>query len=175
MFVASYVYDLPFGKTKTFGKNWNPVLNHVLGNWQMGGILTLHTGFPLTIRATDLSGTISRGFRADRLGDGAGPQQVGPGAKWLDTSAFAQPVAGTFGNAGNGVVRGPGLARFDLSVQKIFPVTEAKRFEFRSEFYNLTNTPEFGSPNRTVTSPTFGEITSAQGERSIQLALKFYF
>lgn len=174
--VYSFVYDLPFGKGKKFGSGWNPVVNRVLGDWQTGGILNLHTGFPLTIQAIDRSGTVSRGPRADRIGDGNdGPEQVGPGTKWFNPGAFKQPVAGTLGNSGVGVVRGPGLKNFSLSVQKLFPVKENKRFELRGEFYNLTNTPIFGSPSRAVQSATFGELTASQGERNIQLALKFYF
>jgi hypothetical protein len=174
--VYSFVYDLPFGKGKRLGSGWSPAVNHVLGNWQLGGILSLHTGFPLTIQAIDRSGTVSRGPRADRIGDGNdGPRQVGPGTEWFNTSAFTQPVAGTLGNSGVGVVRGPGLKNFSLSIQKAFPVTESKRFELRGEFYNLTNTPIFGSPVRAVQSATFGELTASQGERNVQLALKFYF
>ncbi len=175
MFVASYVYDLPVGKGKKFASSLHPVANQVLGNWQMGGILTLHTGFPITIQDNDRSGTVSRGARADRVGNGAGPEQVGPGVKWFDVNAFKPTRAGTLGNSGVGVVRGPGLSTFSLAVQKKFPVTERKSFEFRSEIYNLTNTPIFGAPTRNVTSATFGEVRAAQGERNIQFGLKFYF
>lgn len=175
MFVYSFVYDLPVGRNKKFGANWHPVADKIFGNWQLGGILTLRSGFPLTIQALDRSGTISRGPRADRVGDGEGKRQVGRGTAWFDTTAFKQPVAGTLGNSGVGVVRGPGLKQFDLSVQKSIPITESKRFEFRAEFFNLTNTPQFNGPVRAVQAATFGEITGAQGERNIQLALKFYF
>ncbi len=175
IFVYSYVYDLPVGRNKKFGRSWHPVADMVLGNWQLGGILNFRSGFPLTIQALDRSGTISRGARADRVGDGKGGRGVGRERDWFDTSAFRQPVAGTLGNSGVGVVRGPLLKQFDLSVQKSFPVTESKRVEFRAEFFNLTNTPQFNSPDRGVTSANFGKILGAQGERSIQLALKFYF
>jgi hypothetical protein len=174
-FVASYVYDLPFGRKKKFGSSLHPAANGILGNWQLGGILTLHTGFPLTISSPDRSGTNSRGARADLISNPTGAQQVGPNVVWFNTAAFAVPRTGTLGSEGPGVVFGPGLRRFDFSVQKKFPVTEAKYFEFRTEFYNLTNTPEFNSPSRSVTAATFGQITSAQGERNIQFGLKFYF
>lgn len=173
--VFSYVYDLPLGKGKKFGTDWNPALNHVLGGWQMGGILNLHGGFPLTIRATDRSGTTSRGARANRVGDGEGTKDVGLYTTWFDTTAFTKTTAGTFGNSGNGVVRGPGLKSFSLSLQKYFPITESKRLEFRAEAYNLTNTPIFGVPVVNVDAANFGQLTSSQGERNIQLGLKFYF
>jgi hypothetical protein len=174
-FVTSYVYELPFGEGKNFGSAWNPALKQFLGNWQMGGILTLHTGFPLTMQANDVSGTKSRGPRANRSGNGDGAKQIGPGKKWFDTTAFSQPASGTLGNSGVGIVRGPGMRNFSLSLQKRFPVTETKYFEFRGECYNLTNTPIFNSPTRAVTSVNFGEIRSAQGERNIQFGLKFHF
>jgi hypothetical protein len=175
IFNFNYTYDLPFGRNRTFGTDWNPVVNHILGGWQTGGILTLRSGFPLTIQSTDRSGTRSRGARADRIGDGEGPKQVGRGTTWLDKSAFKEPVSGTLGNSGVGVVRGPGWKTFSLSVMKTFPITEKRNLEFRTEFFNLTNTPQFGSPVRSVSSATFGEITGAQGERNIQFALKYYF
>jgi hypothetical protein len=100
---------------------------------------------------------------------------VGQGSLWFDTSAFRQPVAGTFGTSGVGVVRGPGLRHVDLSLQKQFPVSESKRFELRIESFNTTNTPIFNAPTVDVNSATFGEISAAQGERNIQIGLKFYF
>ncbi len=170
-----YTYQFPFGKGKSFGNNWHPVINGILGGWQMGGILNLRSGFPLTIQSTDRSGTTSRGARADRVGNGEGPKQVGKGLTWLDKSAFKEPVAGTLGNSGIGVVRGPGWKTFDLSMQKTFPFTERRGLEFRAEIFNLSNTPQFGTPVRSVSSATFGEITGAQGERQIQFGMKFNF
>jgi len=174
-FTCSFVYDLPLGRNKSFGGSWPAAVDMVLGNWQLGGILTLRGGFPMTVQARDLSGTVSRGPRADRIRDGKVSGGVGPGAAWFDTSAFLQPVAGTFGNSGNGVVRGPGMRNFDLSIQKVIPVTESKKFELRGDFFNLTNTPLFQRPDMNVASATFGEILSSQSERQVQLALKFYF
>src|SRR5262249_42314913 len=152
-----------FGRDRAFGSNWNPVMNGIAGGWQLGGIVNLRSGFPLTIQATDRSGTRSRGPRADRVGDGEAPKEPGPGRTWLDKSACKYPVAGTFGNSGVGVVRGPGWKTLNLSLHKFFKVTERTSLEFRSEFYNLTNTPQFNAPNRNASSPSFGEITTAQG------------
>jgi hypothetical protein len=175
MFNGVFTYQLPFGKGKTFGANMNSVLNGFVGGWQLGGILNLRSGFPYTITATDRSGSKSRGARADRVGNGEGPKQVGKGNSWLDKSAFKEPVAGTLGNSGVGVVRGPGWKTFDLSLQKSFPITEKRNIEFRAEMFNLTNTPQFSTPNRNASSATFGEITGAQGDRNIQFGLKFNF
>jgi hypothetical protein len=168
-------YDLPFGKGRTYGSNVHPVLDGVLGGWSLGSSLALRSGFPLTVQATDRSGTRSRGARADRIGNGEGPKQVGPGRTWLDKAAFKEPVTGTLGNSGIGVVRGPGWKTLGLSLNKWFNLTERWKMEFRSEFYNLTNTPQFSSPNRNASSALFGEITGAQGDRNIQFALKLHF
>ena len=174
-FVANYVYELPFGRGRQFGADINPALDAVLGGWQVSGVLTSKSGFPWTIRGPDRSGTVSRGYRADRVGDGAGPEQVGPGAYWFDRAAFKDPAAGTFGNSGNGVVRGPGYSTWDLGVEKSFKITESQQLQFRTEFLNLTNSPIFQGADRTVTSPTFAEITSSQGERVIQFGLRYEF
>ena len=94
----------------------------IFGSWTLSGNLTLRSGFPLTMRGPDNSGTLSRGARADRIGTGGTLGQVGRGSRWFDTSAYAIPRAGTLGSAGNGTERGPGLATYNLSVQKEFPI-----------------------------------------------------
>jgi hypothetical protein len=149
----------------------------VLGGWQLGGIETAHGGFPLTIKMSgDPSGTGARSFRANVIGTPNDPHDIGPGALFLDPSAYAVPTAGTFGNAGVGIVRGPGMNRFDLSLGKKFNITERKYFELRGEAFNLTNTPIFLSPaSQTITSPLFGQIRSSEGERNVQVVAKFYF
>jgi hypothetical protein len=82
----------------------------------------------------------------------------------------------TFGNSGVGVVRGPGQSRLDLSLSKQFHVTEKKYFELRGEAFNLFNTPIFLSPSsQTITSTTFGQLRSTEGERNMQVVAKFYF
>ncbi len=176
-FVPSWVYELPFGKGKHFGSSWNRGVDAFLGGWQMGGIFTAHTGFPLTIKYnSDSSGTGQRSFRANVVGTPHDPHNIGPGALYLDPSAYLAPTARTFGNAGVGIVRGPGMARLDLSLGKQFHITERKYFELRGEAFNLTNTPIFLSPaSQTITSPVFGQIRSSEGERNVQVVGKFYF
>jgi hypothetical protein len=176
-FVPSFVYELPFGRGRKMGTNWNKGVDAVLGGWQVGGIYTAHTGFPLTIKlATDPSGTNARSDRPNVIGTPNDPHQIGPGASWLDLSAYAAPALHTFGNAGVGIVRGPGQSRFDLSLAKQFHLTEHKYFELRGEAFNLTNTPIFLSPaSQTITSTLFGQIRSSEGERNMQVVGKFYF
>ena len=174
---ASFVYALPFGKDRKFGSGWNRAVDSVLGGWQVGGIASAQTGFPLTIKMSgDPSGTGARSFRANVVGTPNDPHNIGPGELYLDPSAYARPAAFTFGDAGVGIVEGPGMARLDLSLGKSFNITEHKRFELRGEAFNLTNTPIFLSPaSQTITSPLFGQIRSSEGERNVQIAAKFYF
>ena len=176
LLTLSYVYQLPFGAGKKYGSSWNAATKGVLGNWQLSGIYSAHTGFPMTVYATDLSGTYSFAPRANCTGPVTYTHGVGPDTTWFNTSPFAQPAAGTFGNCANGTVIGPGLDTWDFGIGKRFPVTESKHVEFRAEFINFLNHPIFNSPAfMNVNSTPFGEITSSQGERNIQFALKFYF
>src|SRR5579871_5553189 len=176
-FVPSFVYDLPFGRGRKMGSNWSKPVDALVGGWKVGGIYTAHTGFPLTIKlATDPSGTGARSDRPNVIGTPNNQHIVGPGNAWLDVSAYASPAIHTFGNAGVGVVRGPGQSRLDLSLSKQFHITEHKYFELRGEAFNLFNTPIFLSPaSQTITSTLFGQIRSTEGERNMQVVAKFYF
>lgn len=176
-FVGNFIYTLPFGRGQRFGKNMNKVLDGVIGGWKVAGIVSVHTGFPLTITASDASGTLSRGARADCIApDTIFGRQDSPkgGYQWFDPSGFAQPAKGTFGSCGVGTIRGPGLAEIDGSVSKSFRVTESQHLELRGEFINLTNTPILNSPTRGV-GTNLGLLQGSQGERNVQLALKYLF
>jgi hypothetical protein len=178
MFTLSHVWDIPIGKGRALGADMHPVLNGVIGNWQLGGILTLRSGFPLTIQGANNSGTNSRGPRGSVVEGRSGGNtlgEVGLRSRWFDTTVYRNTVAGEFGNVGLGTERGPGLKTYDISIQKEFPIRERVRVEFRVEFFNLTNTPIFSAPNRAVNSATFGELAGAQGERNGQLALRLTF
>jgi hypothetical protein len=172
------VYELPVGRGKKFGDKLHPVANAVVGNWQISSIYQAHGGFPLTISASDASGTNSRGARANCIGPakvfGKQPAAGAVGFQWFAPTAYSAPAPASFGSCGVGTVRGPGLSTLDMSFQKFFPLFENKRIEFRSEFINFTNTPILNSPNTNL-GPDLGRITSSQGSRVIQLALKLHF
>jgi hypothetical protein len=176
--LTSYAtYDLPVGRNRAYGKSMNRAVDAVVGGWQVNGILSLHTGFPLTISGPDASGTNSRGSRANCLSPvntfGTRNSPSG-GYQWFDPSAFGPATPGTFGTCGVATVRGPGLHTLDLSVAKFFNFTEHQNLEFRSEFVNITNTPILNSPNAGLGS-TLGLLQSGQGARQIQFALKYHF
>lgn len=172
------VYELPVGRGKKFGDKLHPAANAVVGNWQISGIYQAHGGFPLTVAASDASGTNSRGARANCIGPAnVFGKQAASGAfgyQWFDPAAYGAPAPASFGSCGVGTVRGPGLNTLDMSFQKSFLLLENKRIEFRSEFINFTNTPILNSPDINL-GPNLGRITSSQGSRVIQLALKLHF
>jgi hypothetical protein len=94
------------------GGSWNKGVDALLGGWQLGGIFTAHTGFPLTIKYNaDTSGTGQRSFRVNVVGTPNDPHNIGPGALYLDPSAYAARAKGTYGNIGVGTARGPGMSR----------------------------------------------------------------
>jgi hypothetical protein len=190
--LSSYVtYQVPIGRGKKFGSGMNPALNAVVGNWEISGIIAFHTGNAITttIGFQDPSGTNGPGplFASERP-DCSGPatykKTMGgvPGAafiQWWDPSTFSVPAPSTFGTCHTGDLRGPRYSETDMSVHKDFLITETRRLEFRAEFINLFNHPilDFagGIAPFQLGSSTFGQISASQGERQIQLALKFYF
>ena len=176
MFTFTHVWSVPYGKGQKWGANIHPAANAILGGWQLGGIMTLRTGFPLTITAPDNSTTNSRGSRASVAGQGGKTLgNVGPGSRWFDISAYRVNTARTLGTAGVGTERGPGFKTYDASFQKQFPIVERVKIELRGEFINLFNTPQFNGPVRGAAAANFAEITSAQYERTGQLVLRLTF
>jgi hypothetical protein len=176
--LTSYAtYDIPVGRNRAIGKNMNKVADAIVGGWQINGILSLHGGFPLTVSASDASGTNSRGSRANCIAPanvfGKQNSPLG-GYQWFDPSSYAPEIAGTFGTCGVGTVRGPGLHTLDLSLNKFFNITETQKLQLRAESINFTNTPILNSPD-TGLGTTLGRISSSQGARNIQFALKYYF
>ncbi|HET8637860.1 MAG TPA: hypothetical protein VFL96_13510, partial [Acidobacteriaceae bacterium] len=177
IFAGNFIYDLPFGRGRHFGKDMNKVLDAFVGGWKVAGIVSLHTGFPMTITASDASNTGSRGARADCIAPATvfGKQSSPKGGyQWFSPDGFAQPADGTFGSCGVGTVRGPGLTELDGSVSKSFNITESQHIELRGEFINLTNTPILNSPARHV-GTNLGLLQGSQGARNVQLALKYMF
>jgi hypothetical protein len=155
----------------------NKIVDGVVGGWTASGILSLHTGFPITVNATDVSGTTARAARANCIAPAMvfGQQDATQGGyQWFNPADFAQPSAGTFGNCGVSTLRGPGLQTFDFNLAKYFAVTEHQRLELRGEFINLTNTPILNSPTRGI-GTTLGLLQGSQGARNVQIALKYTF
>jgi hypothetical protein len=177
MVTINHLYELPFGKGKKMATS-GPA-SWVLGGWQMNGILRIVTGTPFSIVAN--AGPCNcpgNGNFADVLRATTTRPAFGPGQIYFDTAAFAAPAANTFGNGGRNIVRGPGFTNYDFSIFRSFAIRERMKIEFRSEFYNLTNTPRFANPSNNVNAGNFGQVTgtlNGEGERELQFALRFTF
>ena len=172
---TGWVYQLPVGKGRSFNSG-SRFVNYIVGDWDVNGILTLESGLPYNVSASgDIANTGNTSYeRANLVGN---PKLANPSpALWLNPAAFAVPLAYTFGNEGRNDLRSDWLKNMDLAVFREFPIAESKRFEFRVESFNFSNTPTWGIPNASINQPLFGEVTSTRSvEREIQFALKFYF
>jgi hypothetical protein len=177
-FVLGTVYDLPFGRGRRFGSDASGVAQALFGGWQVNGIITYQSGLPLRFTASNTAGILGymtlpnnsgqSGKRTGRVQDRLG--------EYFDTSVFSQPAPFTFGNHSvySPDIRNDGIGNWDLSIFKQFHITEKLQTQFRAEFFNAFNTPRFGSPNTSVTSSSFGRITSqANDSRQVQFGLKF--
>lgn len=178
---VSYSYLFPFGKGRTYlaDSGWVTTL---LTGWETYGIVTLQSGRPFTVALLpeiDISGTGRSilGFGAnDRPNVVGSPNVSNPTTeRWFNTAAFTFPTPGTFGNAGRNVLDGPGYQNVNASLVKNTRLTERFNLQFRAEFFNLFNHPNFNLPDNFLGSPTFGVISSAREPRHIQFGLKLLF
>ncbi len=181
-FTVNFVYDLDI-----FTHMLNKWPRRLTAGWQLSGIYTLGSGLPIT----PFWNGAARAAAANRATTGptwwATPNN-GPKRRdaWFNTAAFVAAPAGTFGNAGRNTVIGPRTNSADLSVVKSTRIREGVNLQFRSEFFNVLNHPNFALPNVTVNSSGFGTIASTPdvangnplgdgGPRLVQLALKMVF
>jgi hypothetical protein len=148
----------------------------------VSGIISANAGLPLTVTTSaDPAGlglrnpSSSAGARPDLIGDPNNASHTR--TQWFNTAAFAQVPAGQFrpGNSPRGVVRGPGFQRWDLSLSKIFAMTESMNFQLRGDFINAWNHTNWDTVSTATTSATFGQVTAARDPRVIQISLKFNF
>jgi hypothetical protein len=152
---------------------------HIIGGWQLSGIVTLASGQPFTVKSgRDNSLTAVGQDRPNIVGDpvlsmGRPKNQVV--GQYFNTAVFVANAAGQFGNLGRNAEIGPGMVNLDAGLFKIVPLWEKRRLEFRSEFFNLLNHANFSNPNTSLISPAFGQIQAAGTARQIQLALKLLF
>jgi hypothetical protein len=169
-------YEVPFGKERQFGANWNRALDTVAGGWSVSFAMTAHTGFPITV--TDGSNPSLQASRSPER-----PNRIGSGkvddptlTRWIDRAAFVSAPRGQFGDAGVGILRMPGFWNIDLSVSKRFITIGEQYLMFRGELFNALNHPNFGNPNANIQSTAFGTITSTVGDpRVVQLVVKYFF
>jgi hypothetical protein len=179
-----------FDRRQIFSASWvwtpgwlaqhdSAAVRHVLGGWEFTGLMSLTSGNAFTV-TTGLDNSLSS-VGQDR------PNQVGTPEldtgrprgqlieEYFNTDAFLANPLLTFGNLGRNTLVGPGFANVDFGLLKNFAVSEWGNLQFRAEFFNLFNRPNFANPVSNLAAGTFGRIQSAQDGRQIQFALKFRF
>ena len=173
--VTSGLAESPVGKNRTY--SFGPIADALLGKWQVGGILTLQSGGPFTVvSGTDIA-NIGNGYTSRPNLTGSPIQLSHPTvSKWFNASAFVKQPAHTFGNAGRNIVEGPGVLDLDMSLMKTIPLGDRVSTQLRWEVFNVANHPIFSLPNGTLSSTTFGAISSTKiDNREMQLAARIVF
>jgi len=187
----SYVYELPVGKGRQFGKQMHPVLDALVGGWQVNGIIRIDDGRPIIPgldsstpiptygQRPNLTGTLRRGSGSPQS---AANTNANPANYFANSGAeLSQPDPNTFGSASRTItsVRQPGARDTSMSLFKQFAlgmVREGMRLEFRAESFNTFNHPHFAGPNANFGASDYGFISGTIGSpRELQLALKLYF
>lgn len=175
VFNFSYLYELPFGKGRKWGASWGTATDLLLGGWALEGITRLESGPPLLISTgVDRANTGRSTQRPDLVGDpNDGPKTPD---EWFNTKAFVLPALYTFGTAGPYITNADGIIGVDVAVDKKFRIREGHNIEFRTEFFNVSNTVNFGDPTVAMNNATFGKITSQRTPpRQIQFGLRYRF
>jgi len=185
---VSFNYALPIGKGKRFLGGAGPFTNRVVGGWQLAAVGTFKSGLPFTPTVgTDRANTGAGGQRPNVAGTPFVPQNL---SCWFYTSAnslckslfpnaqdtFSVPALYTIGTGGRNILRADNLVQFDVSLLKDIPVTESKRFQFRAEFFNISNHPVFNAPGAAIDQGSGGQVSSTlNSNRIIEFAIKFIF
>jgi hypothetical protein len=168
-FTLSALYPVPIGNGQAYLSNLKGLPQAILGGWQVNGIFTAQTGYPLGMSMSSSQSGTAFGNRPDRICDG---ELENPTiARWFDTSCFVAPPVGVLGNAARTTLFGPGRWNLDMALSKRF-----NRVQFRAEIFNVFNHAQFAAPGTAVGSPTFGVIQSTvKSSRQVQFALKYVF
>jgi hypothetical protein len=177
--ISSSVYELPIGRGKRLNIE-NPAGNAILGGWSIGAIVELRSGAPWG--ATELTNTTNTFSSSQRPNLTCDPSLDGGRsraeflAQYFNTSCFAAPGTGIFGNAARNLGFGPGFVGIDASVSKRWTFAERYGLLFRSDFYNVPNRPNFGVPAALRGRGDFGSINTTIGTgRQIQLSMRLEF
>ena len=173
-FIASLVYQFPFGRGQQWGSNASRPTQLFLGGWQLSTITKLQSGTPLTFNAA-----------YDNLGSGVtnranvtcpSVQTIGSVGEWFDTSCFTTPAPFQLGNSGSGKVHGPGYYNADLSLAKSEAIHESMKLTVQLDAFNVTNTPHYSNPDTNLADSNFGQIGGTSGNpRQLQLGVHFTF
>ena len=178
MFKGSVGYQLPFGRGRIFANN-SRILDETIGGWQLFGEFVSQTGSPFTpYMATNNSYSLSTNnlWFPNVVGNPtavAGGQNIN---SWFNVNAFAAPAPGTFGNMGRNIVYGPSLNAVNMSLHKVFAITERVKLDFSANATNVLNHPSFALPDKLIGPGHFGQITGTSvGARQMELIAKVRF
>ncbi len=183
-FVSSIIYDLPFGRGKQFGSNWNNTENTLLGGFQVTLIEKALSGFPVPlIDSNNQSGVYfqnggnGNNWNRPNQATGCSVYSASHAAhQWINSSCFPAAAIGELGNAARVPVVGPDFVNTDFSVIKQFALPREMGLNFRAEFFNLFNHPEYGMPINDISQTGFGAVNSTvNNPRLVQLALKLSY
>lgn len=170
--VISYVYELPFFRGSRSGP-----LRATLGGWQLSGFSVFQSGLPATVTVPGDPAGVAGGApqRPNVTGNAVLRRGERTEGRYFNTGAFANPVAGTFGNAGRNIIRQPGTSNWDFILAKYFPVKERWRLQLRAEMFNAFNHLSFNRVETQLGNRGFGSVTGADPSRVIQFALRLEF
>jgi hypothetical protein len=175
-FVSSMLWELPFGKGK--GRLERGVASYLLGNWQLGSIVTYRSGLPYSVQnGVDDANIGWPSQHPNRTAEPLEPAHGRDPAQYFNKGAFSRIAPFTFGDVGRNTMTGPELFSMDFSSMKTFAMpVEGHELQFRFEAFNLPNRPNFAIPNATITSSSFAVISSTVTTmREIQFSLKYVF
>jgi hypothetical protein len=178
-----FAAELPFGHGRTYLNNLNPVLDRVVGGWELAGILQLYSGRPFTVLSgiSSVSQVVQSPASCNRCSPGMGGMQLFNGRNVFFTpdeqTVFFAPPAGELGNLGRNFFTGPKQFQLDMTLTKRIRFTESLNLELRAEAQNITNTPAFDFPTAVISNAAFGQVNGAvvSSSRKVQLAAKFNF
>jgi hypothetical protein len=185
---ATTVYQLPFGRGKMFGSGWNRWTDSALGGWKLSGAGIFYSGFPITITSSNNANINSETARANQylplrivhrtVGNwfGTDPSAERCSGAFNGVCAYGTELPNQFGTARIGTERGPDYRQVDLSAFKAFPIKDEQDIQFRADFFNAFNIASYSQPATSISTTTFGQITStASAPRQIQLSVAYHF
>lgn len=173
---VSPIYELPFGSGRRWLKDRNHFLEALAGGWQMTSIFTAQSGGPFSVSLATPTANTGTFTRPNRICNGNLPAGKRSIHAWYQTSCFVAPPVYTFGNTGRNILIGPGLFTWDFGLDKDFHLVEGLGMQFRAEFFNLLNHPNFGLPNASIGSAAAGTVTSVvTNARETQFAARLHW
>jgi hypothetical protein len=176
--VVSALYEVPFGRGRAYGGDWNPALDAIAGGWRISPIVNIASGFPFDVVCQYCYSPSTRPNLVGPL------HQIGSPQEWFDTTAFQKVATSSSGtpiapgDAPRNPFTGPATKDVDLNIAKSFRFTERVRAEFSGDIFNLLNHPQFSQPDGNLNDGgNFGKITSLRyaSEREIQVTFRVSF